>query len=251
MLALVAAAERPTAERHQSGSISIMLVDPQNFDGFKKTVDGLGDNPELAQQAYELYAKKDWAALETLFTEQGLNGGWPPNRGFIDRKPGTMEVGTKFDRFGGWIDKNGDFQDKGTFVADYGADFGGRALPQSKLDGDAATGKGPDEFRGYEVLKPIPMVEGEAIPWFGQPGGGKQYELSMGINELKAGGFIREIAAPNLQGGDGTTTQTNGEGGEIINTGGQNGSEKVLDDSGYRTRLDSIKQTSNSIFGPQ
>ncbi len=74
---------------------------------------------------------------------------------FIDRTPGTSEAPAKFDRFGGYIDKNGDFQDKGTFVADYGSDFDERALPdKTKLS----------PINGYEFVKPIPMIEGSAIP---------------------------------------------------------------------------------------
>ena len=97
-----------------TGDLSGATVRGQDLAGFTSTIKGLDGDPITAKQAYDLYAKKDWAALEKLFNEKGLNDGWPPNRGFIDRTPGTLEVGAKFDRFGGYIDKNGDFQDKGT-----------------------------------------------------------------------------------------------------------------------------------------
>ncbi|MEY3444731.1 MAG: hypothetical protein RLZZ519_3012, partial [Bacteroidota bacterium] len=43
------------------------------FDGFTKSVRDPKFDPDTAKQAYELYAKKDWAALEKLFNEKGLN----------------------------------------------------------------------------------------------------------------------------------------------------------------------------------
>ncbi|HEX2899715.1 MAG TPA: DUF4157 domain-containing protein, partial [Bacteroidia bacterium] len=203
-----------------NGDITTLAVRGQDFDGFVKSVRDPNFDADTAKQAYELYAKKDWAALEKLFTDKGLNGGWPPNRGFIDMKPGTLKAGDTFDRFGGRIDPvTGKFTDTGRFVAPFGADFGGRALPQTHLDGDPVTGDKP-AFKGYKILKDIPMMEGDAIPWFGQPGGGKQYELPPGgIDKLIADGYIVEITAPNLHGktdGDGVTNDadnTDGGGG--------------------------------------
>jgi hypothetical protein len=172
-----------------TGDLSGVAVRGTDLAAFTSTVKGLDADPVTAKQAYDLYAKKDWPALEKLFTEKGLNGGWPPNRGFIDIKDGVLPVGATFDRFGGYKDDSGTFQDKGTFVAPYGADFDGRALPDDTKN---------KPLNGYEVIKPIPMKEGDAIPWFGKPGGGKQYELSMGINDLIAGGYIKKIDAPDL-----------------------------------------------------
>ena len=158
-----------------------------------------------------------WLCIVPLLLSSG--NGLPsqqitPNRGFIDMKPGTLKAGDSFDRFGGKIDPvTGKFVDTGRFVAPFGADFGGRALPQTHLDGDPVTGEKP-EFKGYKILKDIPVTEGDAIPWFGQPGGGKQYELPKGgIEKLIADGYIVEITAPNLhgktEGGDGTTNNSN------------------------------------------
>ena len=213
-----------------NGDITTLPVRGQDFDGFTKSVRDPKFDPDTAKQAYELYAKKDWAALEKLFNEKGLNGGWPPNRGFIDMKPGTLKAGDSFDRFGGKIDPvTGQFVDTGRFVAPFGADFGGRALPQATLDGDPVTGDKP-EFKGYKILKDIPVTEGDAIPWFGQPGGGKQYELHPGgIDKLIADGYIVEITAPNLhgktEGGDGTTNDTNKTDGGDVTTNDTNNTD--------------------------
>ncbi|MBK9451071.1 MAG: TNT domain-containing protein [Bacteroidetes bacterium] len=174
-----------------------------------------------------------WLCIVPLMLSSG--NGLPsqqitPNRGFIDMKPGTLKAGDSFDRFGGKIDPvTGKFVDTGRFVAPFGADFGGRALPQTHLDGDPVTGEKP-EFKGYKILKDIPVTEGDAIPWFGQPGGGKQYELPKGgIEKLIADGYIVEITAPNLhgktEGGDGNTNDTNNVDGGDVTTNDTNNTD--------------------------
>jgi len=45
----------------------------------------------------------------------------------------------------------------------------------------------------YEVIAPVHADAGPAIPWFDQPGGGTQYELSKSISQLLAENKIREI----------------------------------------------------------
>jgi hypothetical protein len=101
-----------------------------------------------------------------------------------------LEVGAQFDRFGGYHDEHGVFQDKGTFIAPYGSSYEGRALPD---------GTHLKPLKGYEVIKPIPVKEGPAIPWFGKEGGGIQHELPMSINDLLAGGYIKPIDAPSIE----------------------------------------------------
>ncbi len=88
------------------------------------------------------------------------------------------------DRYGGYIDKDGVYRDKGKFFSPEGAPFESRALPESAT-----------EFRNYyEVVKPIPGVqEGQAIPWFGQPGMGTQYQTQLGVQDLIDGGYIRRL----------------------------------------------------------
>ncbi len=73
-----------------TGDVSALPVRGTDLDGFTKSVDGLGADPITAKQAYDMFAKKDWPALEKLFKEKGLNGGWPPNRGFINVKDGVL-----------------------------------------------------------------------------------------------------------------------------------------------------------------
>ena len=48
-------------------------------------------------------------------------------------------------------------------------------------------------YKTYEVIAPVHADAGPAIPWFDQPGGGTQYELSKSISQLLAENKIREI----------------------------------------------------------
>ncbi|WP_072016942.1 TNT domain-containing protein [Erwinia oleae] len=95
----------------------------------------------------------------------------------------TLQPGAKVDRYGGWTDANG-FHDTGTFISPAGSSFEGRALQTSTLSKPYTT---------YEVLKPLPVDSGPAIPWFGQQGYGIQYETSAGIEKLIKQGFLRKI----------------------------------------------------------
>ncbi|MCW1980878.1 filamentous hemagglutinin [Xanthomonas arboricola] len=117
---------------------------------------------------------------------------WPTkeNNGFadgFDAAPKVIELGPgeTFDRFGGRFDENGNFTDRGNFVAPPDVPFDQRALPSSSMESPR---------KKYVVIKPIPKVEsGNASPWFGKPGGGVQHKLPMSIDELKSNGFIKEI----------------------------------------------------------
>ncbi len=110
-------------------------------------------------------------------------GAWPPNRGFIKATSITLKPGTKIDRYGGRI-KDGIFSDTGTFVSPAGSSFASRALPLDTLD---------KPYKIYEVVNPIHADAGPAIPWFEQPGGGTQYELSKSIKQLLDANKIREV----------------------------------------------------------
>lgn len=68
----------------------------------------------------------------------------------------TLPVGTKLDRYG---------DQKGAFLAPYDTPYEQRALaPGSKANG----------YFVYEVIKPLPVIQGEIAPAFGQIGGGIQ-----------------------------------------------------------------------------
>lgn len=107
---------------------------------------------------------------------------WPKNHGFSE-PPTILELqpGVRFDRYGGKF-LDGEFRDTGAFASPTGVPFGQRALPNSSLN---------DPYTTYEIVLPIPGVNsGIAAPWFGQPGGGVQYQLPFSIDYLVRNGFI-------------------------------------------------------------
>jgi hypothetical protein len=162
-----------------------------SFAEFIETVEQFkgGACPELAREAHDLYMQGKWQELETLFDRNALNDRWPPNRGFITTGETTLKKDFVFDRYGGYIDREtGEFVDKGTFVAPKEVDFPNRALP---------AGTKSKQYYSYKVLKDIPGVkQGQAIPWFEQPGQGIQYELPGGIDNLIRKGYIERIYHP-------------------------------------------------------
>jgi hypothetical protein len=101
---------------------------------------------------------------------------WPPNRGFAG-EPGAASLipGARVDRYGA---------ESGTFVAPEGTPFDMRSLPESALE---------KPLNSYEVLKPIEVQAGPAAPWFGQPGGGLQFELPGSVKSLIESGHLAPV----------------------------------------------------------
>ncbi|MDD2029994.1 TNT domain-containing protein [Pseudomonas sp. 39167] len=103
---------------------------------------------------------------------------WPKNLGFAGSPvKNTLPVGTKLDRYGG---------PEGSFLSPLGVPFDQRSL---------APGSRAGEYYQYEVLKPMPVVQGEIAPAFGQPGGGTQIlpDLSerYNVDRLVKEGYLR------------------------------------------------------------
>lgn len=172
----------PTSQ-HKSANGKVRGV---TFDDFKKSVADFADSTKagLAVQSWELWKAEKWSALEKLFTDNNLNGGWPPNRGATSLKIVTMKSGWVIDRYGGYYDADSVFQDRGTFVSLKDVPFPQRALPDKTLT---------SPYRVYKIVKPISEAkEGQIIPWFGKPGLGTQYELPYTINDLKKEGYLQE-----------------------------------------------------------
>ncbi|GLR16685.1 eCIS core domain-containing protein [Portibacter lacus] len=147
---------------------------------FLNSAEQLAKDPVFGNEMYDLWVKQDWAEIERVFTERAIK--YPPNQGFVDITEVALKVDTVIDRYGGFIDDAGDFQDYGRFVAPDSAPFDSRALPDDSLS---------KPYRRYRVVKEIPSVgAGQAIPWFGKPGLGTQYLFQKSINELLEEGFI-------------------------------------------------------------
>lgn len=88
-------------------------------------------------------------------------------------KKTTLELGTLIDRYG---DENG------RFVSPIGTTYTQRSLPPG-------TYKAP--YNVYEVVKPVEVLGGKTLPWFGELGGGTQYKFNMTIKELIEKGIIK------------------------------------------------------------
>ena len=101
---------------------------------------------------------------------------WPPNRGF-DGNPTkvTLESGTLIDRYG---------YDGGTFVSPKGIPYTERLLP---------IGTDQKPYTVFEVVKPVEVQAGKIAPWFGEKGGGIQYEFSQKISYLLQQGILRKV----------------------------------------------------------
>ena len=167
--------------------VDLESTDSVQFDNFCDSVEEFSAQDELAVEAFSLFKNKEWGALESLFQDHELNGGWPPNRGAINSLEVTLKPGAEIDRYGGFIDKEtGQFRDKGKFTAKAGEPFEDRALPDNTKDKD---------YKKYRVAKRIPNIDAsKAIPWFGKSGKGVQYELPMSVEDLVTKGYLEEIA---------------------------------------------------------
>ncbi len=101
---------------------------------------------------------------------------WPPNNGFQENPTSiTLEPGTIVDRYGG---------SSGKFVSPIGTSYVERSLP---------IGSDTRPYNAYQIVKPIEVQSGFVAPWFGQLGGGVQYQFSKTIEELIEQGYIRRI----------------------------------------------------------
>ena len=183
------AQKQPIAANLTSKTVNLdkALVRGISFEDFKNSVTDFTDSTKkpLAEKAWEFWKAEQWAALEQFFTDNNLNGGWPPIRGAVDLKIVTLKSGLVVDRYGGYYDADSVFQDKGTFVSPKDVPFPQRALPDKTLN---------SPYRVYKIVKPIANVrEGKIIPWFGKEGLGTQYELPYIVNDLKKEGYLQEV----------------------------------------------------------
>ena len=101
---------------------------------------------------------------------------WPPNRGFEGNPTTTtLKPGTLVDRYG---------YDGGTFVSPKGTPYTEKALP---------TGTDMKPYTVFEVVKPVETQAGKIAPWFGEKGGGIQYEFIQKISDLLEQGILRKV----------------------------------------------------------
>ena len=86
---------------------------------------------------------------------------YPPNRGFApgEGNPSSVLPGTVVDRYGGT---------GGNFVSPQGTPVPARSLPP---------GGASRPLNSYQVARPFEVHAGRTASWYGQPGGGIQYDL--------------------------------------------------------------------------
>jgi Tuberculosis necrotizing toxin len=107
---------------------------------------------------------------------------WPDKQthpeGFESPESRTASVlpeGMKIDRFGSGF---------GRFTSPPGTPFPDRGLPPESLT---------DGYHQYEVVRPIPVWEGQIAEAMGQPGGGTQYYMPAAVVDLVNSGYLREV----------------------------------------------------------
>ncbi|WP_294296357.1 glycohydrolase toxin TNT-related protein [uncultured Chryseobacterium sp.] len=156
----------------------VMTLFYQNAEELSKTYDPSGKvSQSLKNEIFNLYKQGNWGALEKLFKNNNLNGGWPPANGgynIIDNI--SFSAGQKFDRYSGAV---GSYSGTGIptlggsftspIVDGYRYTFSQRALNMPE--------KSYDFYYEIDVLNNMLPFKGQladVIPWFGQVGGGAQ-----------------------------------------------------------------------------
>lgn len=142
----------------------------------EEPVNNLGDRYNAGTSSNAGYEKVGESGSTSNYYNPDGSPIWPPNRGF-DGNPTkvTLEPGTLIDRYG---------YDGGTFVSPKGIPYTERSLP---------IGTDQKPYTVFEVVKPVEVQAGKIAPWFGEKGGGIQYEFSQKISDLLQQGVLRKV----------------------------------------------------------
>ena len=117
-------------------------------------------------------------AIGFLKNNMGHNSGYfPANDGFATISQVTLQPGQYLQRIGG---------EGGFYASPYYTDPFSLSLPYDKLNQ-------MNNISIYEVMNPITVNAGPAVPYFGQYGGGMQYRFGETIAKLIAEGILRRI----------------------------------------------------------
>lgn len=90
----------------------------------------------------------------------------------------VLQPGERIDRYG---------RPAGSFASPEGTLYTERALPPGSSAGP---------YYVYEVLKPFVVKGGPAAPWFGELGGGTQYETFLSFEDLERLGYVKKVKGP-------------------------------------------------------
>ena len=105
--------------------------------------------------------------------------GLPAARGFVAGEGGQASVlpGQVLDRYG---------DASGSFLSPAGTPAAARSLPPGAL---------ARPLNSYQVLQPFEAGAGRAAPWFGQPGGGLQFDLgTKTVQDLINSGHLAPVS---------------------------------------------------------
>ncbi len=102
---------------------------------------------------------------------------YPASDGFLSMTQITLQPGEYLQKIG---------EPSGTYVSSYFTDPFSLSLPYNQI---------PNMYNPtiYQVTQPITVNAGPAAPWFGQYGGGMQYDLGKSIAELIVEGILRRF----------------------------------------------------------
>ncbi len=106
---------------------------------------------------------------------------WPKNAGFMQEPSREiLKKGKVIDRYSS---KTG-AKDRGKFLSPEGTPYPSRALPydETKM-----------KYTKYEVIKEFEVSSGKSTPWFGEKGGGTQYQTDMSVRDLIKSKVLREV----------------------------------------------------------
>jgi len=137
------------------GAVYGMTEKPTGVDTPKPSKPTTGKTPELNKIAADEEAS-GWSQYDQYRNGKG-DWNWPAKLGFAEEPvQTTLPVGTRLDRYG---------KTNGSFLSPQGTPQEQRALAPGSL---------AEQYHQYEVLKPLPVIQGKIAPAFGEPGGGIQ-----------------------------------------------------------------------------
>lgn len=127
------------------------------------------ENPSLGDEWYDpKTGELIWPNTQTT--------GYPDGFSAMPVKE-ELPVGTIIDRYSAKVGE----LDSGNFLSPAGTSFEARALPWNPAT---------QQYSVYEVVKPLPVDSGTAIPWFGSAGGATQYKTGLEVRDLIKEGYL-------------------------------------------------------------
>jgi hypothetical protein len=160
---------------HVAGGTTAGLFQGQNLgEAFAGSFDGIGKS--MAIRGAIGVASTIGVSYANGVSPWTGNKIYPSNNGFKGQ-PGSIELqhGQIIDRYG---------NETGRFFSPEGTPIGNRSLHPST---------NTNLYNAFEVVKPLPVQSGIAVPFYGRPGGGVQYYSPLNTQQLINQGYIIRI----------------------------------------------------------